>query len=241
LPAAEVTMPNANDNASPTDAEISLEVRIVGARSGAELTVVLLHGFGASGSDLVPLSQVIAAPRTTQWVFPAAPLRLPGPGDGRAWWMLDLDRLERIAMGTAGDVVRDDEVPEGLAPARAVIDGLLGALREQGATRIVLGGFSQGAMLALDVALHATHPIAGLALMSTTRINAAAWRARFDRVRGLRVAMTHGTGDPLLPFATAASLRDELRAAGAEVDWVEFRGGHEIPPPAIAAVERLLA
>jgi len=219
-------------------AELSLHT--VGAPAPAALTAILLHGFGAPGDDLVPLAQAIDAPPGTRWVFPEAPLELPGLyGDSRAWWMLDLARIERALAGIVED--RTDEVPDGLDDARDSVAAVVREFHHGGSRRIVLGGFSQGAMLALDTALHIDTPIAGLVLMSGTRINAAAWRARLDRVRGMPIVMAHGTRDPLLPFAAAVALRDELRGAGADVDWIEFDGGHEIPPAVLAGVSRLLA
>ena len=56
------------------------------AGSGTGPIVVLVHGFGAPGDDLVPLADEISAPAGTRFVFPAAPLSL-GP-DSRAWWMI---------------------------------------------------------------------------------------------------------------------------------------------------------
>jgi phospholipase/carboxylesterase len=218
----------------------TLALRAVGPPpSKARLTVVMMHGFGAPGDDLVDLARSVETPDGTRFVFPEGPLELPGLyGDARAWWMLDLARIERALAGIVED--RSEEIPEGLAEARDQIDALLGELVAGGARRIVIGGFSQGAMLALDVALHTAHPIAGVAFLSGTRINGTAWAERLARVRGLPVAMTHGRRDALLPFAVAESLRDQLRAAGADVDWVEFAGGHEIPPPALAALGRLI-
>jgi phospholipase/carboxylesterase len=219
-------------------AELSLHT--VGAPPPAALTTILLHGFGAPGNDLVPLARAIPAPPGTRWVFPEAPLELPGLyGDARAWWMLDLARIERALAGIVDD--RSDEVPDGLDDARESVAAVVDEFHAGGTRRIVLGGFSQGAMLALDTTLHIATPIAGVVFMSGTRINAAAWRARLDRVRGLPIVMAHGKRDPLLPFAAAAALRDELRAAGADVEWIEFDGGHEIPPAVLAAVSRLLA
>lgn len=217
-----------------------LVVRVVGpAAPVATTTVVLLHGFGAGGDDLVDLAGMLAAPASVRFLFPAAPILLEGDPDGaRAWWLIDFDRLQQ-AMHLRQD--RSQEVPEGLAEARALISGLLDQLEAQGADRIVLGGFSQGAMLALDVALHRTKPLAGLALMSATRINGQAWRAGMPRVAGVPVFLAHGTRDPLLPFVEAKTLRDELAGAGADVDWVEFGGGHEIPPPVLAGLGRLIA
>src|SRR5215813_12297911 len=85
----------------------------------ARLTCVLMHGFGAPGDDLVSLAGEIDAP--VRFVFPAAPLELGGLyGDSRAWWLLDLARLEReLRSGATTD--RSGEVPEGLAPARVQV------------------------------------------------------------------------------------------------------------------------
>ncbi len=212
-------------------------IRMVGsAPEKATTTVVLLHGFGAGGDDLVSLARAVAVPRTVSFLFPAAPLLLEGDPDGaRAWWLIDLERLMR-----ASPADRSNEIPDGLAAARALVDGLLDQLVAAGARRIVLGGFSQGAMLSLDVALHRATPLAGLALMSGTRINGAAWQARLAAVEGVPILMSHGQRDPLLPFAASRALRDDLAAAGADVDWVEFGGGHEIPPPVLAGLGRLI-
>src|SRR5690349_2531930 len=181
----------------------------------------------------MPRSGALEAPPGTRFIMPAAPLALPGLyGDSRAWWMLDLARIERALAGIVED--RSDEVPDGLVEARALIAGVVEAVYREGAKQVVLGGFSQGAMLALDTLLHIEQPIAGLAFLSGTRINAAAWRARLARVKDLPVVMSHGTADPLLPFAASVSLRDELRGAGADVDWIEFKGGHEIPQSVLA-------
>ena len=70
-----------------------ITTRVVERAADPRLTVVLLHGFGAPGDDLVALGQYIAAP--VRFVFPEAPIELGGLyGDSRAWWRLDLARLE---------------------------------------------------------------------------------------------------------------------------------------------------
>ena len=206
--------------------------------------VVLLHGFGAPGDDLVDLASYVEAPPGTRWVFPAAPLALGGPyGDGRAWWMIDLARLEReVAAGRPVD--RALEVPDGLAAARAALLEVLAALaRDLGRRdeRTVLGGFSQGAMLTVDVALHAPAPVAGLALMSGTLVAETIWAPRAAALAGVTVFQSHGTRDPLLAFAGAERLRDFMLAAGAEVGFMPFPGGHELPPPVLAGLGELLA
>jgi phospholipase/carboxylesterase len=104
----------------------------------------------------------------------------------------------------------------------------------------VLGGFSQGAMLSLDVALRTSRPLAGLVLMSSTLIAAGEWTPLFPTRRGLSVLESHGRDDPLLPFALAELLRDLLRHAGLEITWVPFRGGHAIPDVVLDALSAFL-
>ncbi len=192
--------------------------------------VVLLHGWGAPGDDLVPLGQEIDAPRGTRYVFPEAPLSLQmGFGDSRGWWMLDIEKRQReIAAGRARDLSR--KVPEGLAEARTKVIALLDELeRRAGARQIVLGGFSQGAMLACDVALHTNRPLAGLVMLSGTLLAADEWTPLMPKRKGLKVFQSHGSMDQLLPSFMAEQLRDLLNQAGLSVEWVGFRGGHEIP------------
>ncbi|HUQ02674.1 MAG TPA: hypothetical protein VM261_09280 [Kofleriaceae bacterium] len=205
--------------------------------------VVLLHGFGAPGDDLVALAEWIDAPEGTRWVFPAGPLTMPPVyGDARAWWMIDLEKLERELAGGGRAADRAAEVPAGLADARAAMLAVLDALARDHRRRddaFVLGGFSQGAMLSVDLALHGARP-RGLVLLSGTLLAETVWRPRAAAVAGLRVFQSHGTKDGLLSFAGAEKLRDFLAEAGAEVGFAPFPGGHEIPPPVLELVEDFL-
>ncbi len=194
--------------------------------------VILLHGFGAPGDDLVPLWRVLDVPRETRFLFPAAPLAMPGYVGGRAWWMIDFERLERLMSGhpSISDEEAAREIPEGLAEARALVSALVDeAAAKLGASKLVLGGFSQGAMLACDVTLRREAPPAALVMLSGTLIAAHEWSALAPRRRGLPVFQSHGLKDPLLPFAAAERLRDLLEGAGLPVEFVPFHGGHEIP------------
>lgn len=218
-----------------------LTTRIVERVPDPRLTVVLLHGFGAPGDDLVGLAQYIDAP--ARFVFPEAPLELGGLyGDSRAWWLLDLIELEaQLRAGTVRD--RRGEVPEGLDTARALMMRFVDDVQarfEITNTDVVLGGFSQGAMLALDVALHMDAEPAALILMSGTLLAEAIWKPRMMKLEGVPVFQSHGQHDALLPFSIAEQLRDALRAAGAPVEWCEFHGGHEIPPGVLDQVGTFL-
>lgn len=216
-----------------------LTVRLAGGTDreggGGGPLVVLLHGYGAPGEDLVPLQRVLDVPRDVRFAFPAAPLEpseLAAYG-GRAWWNIDVLALQQAAR----DFSR--EVPDGLAEARAsvieLLDGLSRELQVPG-ERLILGGFSQGAMLACDLALRTDRPLAGLVLLSGTLLCRDQWQPLMAARSALPILQTHGLSDPLLPYAAARELRELWRAAGASVEWVEFPGGHELPDSVLDAL-----
>ena len=193
--------------------------------------VVLLHGFGAPGDDLVALWKMMYVSDEVRFVFPVAPLALDGViYGGRAWWMLDMERMARdVASGRGCDV---SVVPNGLSEARASILALLDNLEHQWnitSDQIILGGFSQGAMLACDTVLRADRPFAGLILLSGSMIAKDEWISCMPNRQGLSVFQSHGTDDPVLPCGIAKDLRTTMMEQGISVEWHEFRGGHEIP------------
>jgi phospholipase/carboxylesterase len=229
-----------------------LKVRIVGGDDGRGggnggvserascATVVLMHGFGAPGTDLVPLAGEIGVPEGTRFVFPEAPLLLPAElgGGGRAWWMIDMMRLQ-LAMMTGN--IRDmrKEVPEGLADANRLVNDMLDALETElgmDRSKLVLGGFSQGGMLATDVVLRSDKPVAGLVVMSGTYLAEDEWSPLMEKREDLPVLQSHGRQDPLLPFQLAEGLRDAFVGNGLQVTWVPFDGGHGIAPSVLYAL-----
>jgi phospholipase/carboxylesterase len=207
-----------------------------GKGGGSGPIVILLHGFGAPGDDLVSLADVMTVPAGTRFVFPEGPLSLSfGPRDSRAWWLIDMARLAADqAAGRARDLSQD--VPKGLAPAREKMLVFLKEVEQKfgaGPRKIVLGGFSQGAMLSCDVMLRTTQPFAGLVQLSGTLLAAQEWTPLLQTRKGLPVFQSHGTQDELLPYVGAERLRDALSQSGLAVEWHSFRGGHEIPEPVL--------
>lgn len=188
-----------------------------------------MHGWGAPGTDLVPLARPLEAPGRL-FVFPEAPL--VSPGGGRAWWHIDMARL-MSARGQGRERELRQETPTGLGEAHAKISALVAEVaRRTGlpSSSIALGGFSQGAMLATDVALTSPETIGALVILSGSLIAEGTWT---ERLRAnpptFPVFMSHGTVDPVLPFGIAEALRDQLRAAHRDVTWVPFDDGHGIP------------
>lgn len=224
-----------------------LEVRILPSAGPARCAALLCHGFGASGDDLVGIGHELQRRkelRDVAFVFPAAPLTLAGIGllGSRAWWLFDFVRMAEKGHAGAFEQLRR-EVPEGLGRARRMLAACLAEAGRQLALppgRIVLGGFSQGAMLATDVALRLEDPPAALCVFSGTLLCEADWTRRARGRAGLRVLLTHGRGDPLLPFAGAIALRDVLKGAGLDVDFRPFDGTHTVGEAGLAALAELL-
>jgi len=213
-----------------------LRTRITGGTDGKGggrgPLVLLLHGFGAPGADLVSLADVLTVPAGTRFVFPEGPLSLSfGPMDARAWWLID---MARFAMDRAAGRIRDlsNEIPKGLTPARETMLGFLKEVEHKfGADprTTILGGFSQGAMLSCDAILHTDRPYAGLVQLSGNLLAQPVWSPLMLKRTGLPVFQSHGMQDEILPYVGAERLRDVLSKSGLAVEWHSFRGGHEIP------------
>ena len=207
---------------------------------------VFCHGFGAPGDDLVPLgAEILGAPGTEALalLFPAAPVSLAAEGmpGGRAWWPLDMSRLQTGAPLDAQEMAGWE--PPGSAEAAAVLGAAVTVCAERlelEPDRVVLGGFSQGAMVAADCALRSGAAWAGLCLLSGAPLALARWRRQAKALAGRPVMQTHGTLDPILPFDGAEMVRDTLSAAGMRVDFRPFMGGHTIPQEALAALPGFL-
>ena len=149
---------------------------------------------------------------------------------------IDIMRMQALMLRGQRHVLAA-ETPEGLAPARAALEATIAELEASHGVRreaLVIGGFSQGAMITTEIALHAERPFAGLAVLSGTLLSEDRWTAAAATTgRSLHALLTHGRNDPLLPFEGAEALRDLLVAAGADVDWLAHGGQHEIPPPVL--------
>ncbi len=200
--------------------------------------VVLLHGFAGVAEDLAPFGRSLGVAGT--FVFPEAPIDLAPRGlRGKAWLASD----GATGPGANADGPRDlsDFEPEGLDEARERLDALLTELvAENPAAPLVLGGFSQGAMLAFDLALRCERPLAGLVQLSGCRIASRVWNPLLGRRRGTRAFVSHGRSDRDLSFAAADAWQRDLTAAGWNVEFLPFDGGHETPLIVLRALKKFL-
>lgn len=209
-------------------------------------TVVLLHGYGAPGTDLVGLAPALSVPAGTQFAFLQAPHTIEGtsgPGAGRAWWHIDMVALH-VARVTGQVDQLAAQVPEGLDEAREALAGALQALEHHHGMAwetTVLGGFSQGAMLSMDYTLHSDVPLKGLLQLSGTMICEDQWCPLMTKRAGLPVLQSHSPDDQVLPFVLAERLRRRMIEAGMQPSFVTFRGGHGIGPEVLDAISAFLS
>ena len=208
----------------------------VGDPQQARALVVLLHGYAMRPEDIEPFSHSLKSPAL--FFFPRGPH--PVGSRNRAWWQIDMQR--RAQQLAAGPRDLSQEFPAGRPAARASLCRFVDALRGQYPNLpLVLGGFSQGAMLACDAVLCARQKVDGLVMLSSSRIAFTDWVANREALAGLPVLVSHGQHDSDLAFAAGESLRDFHSDSQARVTWQPFDGGHEIPLIVWRALRRFLA
>jgi|SRR6185437_11087285 len=203
---------------------------------GAPLTLVLLHGYAMRSADLTPFAHSLGVPAL--FLLPQGPIA--SPLGGNAWWSVDLDA--RAAALCRGPRDLANEYPTGLSAARDRLGQFLDGVTEQfQPQRTVLIGFSQGGMLSLDWVLRGSRSVAGLALLSASRLATRDWQPHRARLHDLPVFVSHGEADQDLAFAAGEQLMGFVLESQARVTWVPFSGGHEIPLVVWRGLRKFLA
>mmetsp|Transcript_19222 Transcript_19222/g.31544 ORF Transcript_19222/g.31544 Transcript_19222/m.31544 type:complete len:287 (-) Transcript_19222:21-881(-) len=208
--------------------------------------VIILHGFGATSQDFVPLSDVISSSlpdKRLVYVFPQAHI---GKLGSSAWWDIDVMRWQTaMSSGEAGIAGLIREKPDGLDACRdslkELVDQVIAKIPGENVP-IVLGGFSQGAMTAMDAALHLPeeHNVKSVMMLSGGPIVVEEWGAKL-RTKGkdIQVFISHGQSDMMLPCVASGWTRDLLKANDVSVVYETHRGGHELGGPEI--IQKLVA
>lgn len=219
---------------------------LAGSGAPADLVVVALHGLGATNGDLAPVPEMLGSMETkiaearTLCVFPQA----PQSPIGSAWWEFNVMGFMQAMQGNTelmATLLR--EKPKGLDAARASLGALLAEARALGggaggaplsSSKMVLMGFSLGAITSLDLALDAPvdEPVAGVVFMNGAPICVEEWATRIQARSGtLRVHMTAGAQDMTLPEAVSGWARDLLKTNGVTPAYHVHQGGHDLGGP----------
>jgi len=197
------------------------------ARGPATHLVVLVHGYGADGQDLIGLAghwQDLLP--TTAFAAPNAPARVPG-GPGYQWF--PISRIDPHEMRKGTDVA-GPLLEEYLNTELAKL-GL-------GPERLALVGFSQGTMMSLHVGLRRKAPPA--AIVGFSGLLAGAAPILDGDVPP--ILLTHGDSDTVIPAQAMFLAANQLGLAGACVQWHLARGmGHGIDPDGLAMAGQFLS
>jgi phospholipase/carboxylesterase len=197
--------------------------------------VIMLHGYGANMHDLYPLWELWHMD-SLNWYFPNGIKSLNlGPYEGRAWFNIDVVALER-AMREGKNRDLKSSIPPELDEVLSCLVGFVGQVAQKH-KRIILGGFSQGAMCASHLVMKENLPIEGVILLS----GALLAESKFPKTaRPIPFYMSHGTLDPILSIEGARDLEHKLQSLHFPGKLHPFKGGHEIPSHVIQEVKDFL-
>ena len=192
--------------------ELSGPSRAPAAGGKPKHLVVLLHGYGSNGDDLISLAPFFAqALPEAAFLSPNAPFPCEMSPMGFQWFGLE-DRSPEMKLG-------------GVRMAAEILNGFLDVeLAKRGLEDrdLALIGFSQGTMMSLHVGPRRAGPIAGILGFSGSLI--APHLLAGELKSKPRVFLVHGTADQVVPYGALAQAEKALRDAGLAVE-TESRPG----------------
>ena len=201
-----------------------LECITLESPSPATACVIWMHGLGADGNDFVPMVPELGLPRdhSVRFIFPNAPtmpVTINGGYVMRAWYDITSAEIDK----------RADEA--GVRKSQAAVAEIIAEQRAQGiaANRIVLAGFSQGGVIALQVGLRYPEKLGGIMALSTYLACAETLGAEASSAnRDLPIFYAHGSTDPVISIALAKRSKARLDSHGYKVEWHEYGMPHSV-------------
>ncbi len=189
-----------------------------------EGALVLLHGRGADEVDLFPLLDALDPGRRLLGITPRGPLSLP-PG-GAHWY-----RLGGIPTPDPGTFFPTFDA------AAAFLDELPVPME-----RVVLGGFSQGAVMSWALGLGAGRPRpAAIMALSGFMPEVEGFALDLTELDGYPIAIAHGSLDPVIPVEFSRAAAERVAAAGAALLWRETPVPHTIDPRVLPELQAFVA
>ena len=186
--------------------------------------LVLMHGVGSNEEDLFGLAPHVPP------AFHVLSLRAPytlGPG-AYAWFEFTVNR----------DGSRQIHEPQEAASRALVARTVAAAAQQLGVPpeRVIVGGFSQGGIMALSLLLTEPRLLHGaLVLHSRLLPQVQPYLAPPGALAGKQLWVSHGAQDMVIPLASAHAIRDHATKLPLTLTYTEFPGAHEIRPAELAA------
>jgi len=188
---------------------MNLDTIIHNPPSGQEIkyVFVLLHGWGANYHDLSSLPPLLDLPHC-QYIFPNAPYAHPHVPEGKAWYALENNN-------------------QGIRESVDTFYRWLLTLEDKTnipLSKTIVGGFSQGGAMSLDVGLQL--PVAGVCSIS----GYLHFEPSTERNPFPPTLICHGTNDLIVPIQAARDAKTKLENVGINIQYKEYQMAHEIIP-----------
>ena len=195
-------------------------------------TVIWMHGLGADASDFEPIVPMLQLEAPLRFVFPNAPVRpitINGGMEMRGWY--DIDPSSPLS---GGDDIANSCEAIGELIKREVDRGMA-------ADNIVLAGFSQGGVIALQLGLSHQQKLRGIMGLSTYLHDHERIAERIDFANvDTSIFLAHGLSDPMIPITRAITTRECLLGLNYSVQWHEYAMGHQVCPQEINDIAQWL-
>ena len=185
--------------------------------------VVLIHGRGADANDLADLAPLLDTPTGARFVFPNAPKPFEAyPGMTFGWTWFEGWPPEQTSV----------------AASRVILLKFLDELTARyPTTALIVAGFSQGGMMALEAGLR--RKTNGIVVMSGGLYEDDLPDLR--TIEKVPVLIAHGSMDDVVPVNYARRARARLEDAGFDVEYYEYPMGHQVVMEEITAVKDFIA
>ena len=210
-----------------------LPFETVSTANKTEYSVIWLHGLGADGNDFVPIVPELKLPASlaVKFIFPHAPVRPITLNNGyqmRAWFALD---------------EADNAKEEDILTSVGWIHQLLDKEVESGvpAKNIILAGFSQGGVIAIQAGLRYAEKLAGIMMLSTyIPFQQNLFKVITAKHKNLPVFAAHGINDPVIPVKSWQNYVPALKAQDLDVEAHSYPMEHSVCQQEIADISAWL-
>ncbi|PHS72929.1 MAG: carboxylesterase [Cycloclasticus sp.] len=199
-------------------------------------SVIWLHGLGASSNDFAPLVPELGIQDELgiRFIFPQAPdmpVSINGGAVMPAWYDISemdlMRRADNAGIIQSSAVITDminDEIAMGIDPSN-----------------IVIAGFSQGGVIAIDAGIRFPSTLAGIMALSTyIPVRDTLQNAEQNSNADISIFYGHGDFDPVIPIEQAESARTFLEENGYTVEWHSYPMEHSVSPAEIAHIKTWL-
>jgi phospholipase/carboxylesterase len=195
-------------------------------------SLIWLHGLGADGHDFESIVPELNLPEQLRlrFIFPNAPQMPVSINNGfimPAWY--DLVSME---LNQEPDI-------QGILESSKYLKSLVESEIQQGIDpkRIILAGFSQGGVIALDAFLSNSQRLGGLFALSTYLVEIDP-KPRYIQSYDSPILQLHGSFDPVVPLGLAKTSHSQLKLLGYNPQWHDYPMPHSVCPPEIQLISQ---